>query len=90
VRYATDLTAGSKRNVETNPMIKTVGRRRIDGGRPGALQRTLSALRGTRAIVPRGVYRFASFEEADAWMTRTMARTHASLRSKTSSESVAR
>jgi len=71
-------------------MIKTVGRRRIDGGRPGALQRTLSALRGTRAIVPRGVYRFASFEEADAWMTRTMARTHASLRSKTSSESVAR
>jgi hypothetical protein len=63
-------------------MTKTVGRRRIDGGRPGALQRTLSALRRTRAVVPRGVYRFASFEEADAWMRRTVARTHASLRSE--------
>jgi hypothetical protein len=71
-------------------MIKTVGRRRIDGGQLGALQRTLSALRGTRAIVPRLVYRFATLEEADAWMTRTMARTHASLRSKTSSESAVR
>jgi len=71
-------------------MIKTVGRRRIDGGQPGALQHTLAAVRATGAVVPRGVYRFSSFEEADAWMTRTMARTHASLRSKTSSESAAR
>jgi hypothetical protein len=72
------------------PVIKTVGRRRLNGGRPAALQRTLSAVRGTGAIVPRGVYRFSSFEEADAWMTRTVARTHASLESKISSGSAAR
>lgn len=71
-------------------MTKTVGRRRVTGGELGALQRTLADLRGTGAIVPRGVYRFRTFEEADAWMTRTMARTHVSLRSKTSSASAAR
>ena len=63
-------------------MIKTVGRRRMDDGNLGVLQRTLAAVRRTRAVVPRGVYRFGSFEEADAWMTRTMARTHANLKSK--------
>lgn len=71
-------------------MIKTVGRRRVDRDDPGALQHTLAAVRATGAVIPRGVYRFSSFEEADAWMTRTMARTHASLRSKTSSESAVR
>jgi len=70
--------------------MKTVGRRRIEASAIGALQRTLAAVRGTGALVPRGVYRFSSFEEADAWMTRTMARTHASLKSKISSESAAR
>jgi hypothetical protein len=68
-------------------MIKTVGRRHVDRASVGALQRTLAAVRATGAVVPRGVYRFTSFEEADAWRTRTMARTHASLKSKTSSES---
>lgn len=71
-------------------MIKTVGRRRVEGGHTGSLQRTLAAVRGTGALVPRGVYRFRSFEEADAWMTRMMARTHASLKSKISSGSAAR
>lgn len=71
-------------------MIKTVGHRRLDGANPGALQPTLAALRATGAVVPRRVYRFISFEEADAWMTRMMARTHVSLRSKTSSESAVR
>lgn len=45
--------------------MKTVGRRRVEGGASGGLQRTMAALRGTRAVVPRGVYRFRSFEEAD-------------------------
>ena len=31
------------------------------------LQRTLNRLRG-RGLVPRGLYRFSSFEEADRWM----------------------
>ena len=35
----------------------------------GALARTAAALRGTSLIVARGVYRFRTFEEADAWMS---------------------
>ena len=71
-------------------VMKTVGRRSTDGPGIGALQRTLAGLRGTNALIPRGVYRFNSFEEADAWMIRTIARTHASLKSKTSPASDAR
>jgi hypothetical protein len=52
------------------------------------LQRTLNALRGN-AFVPRGVYRFASHEEADAWMTHQIAATHARLSSGTAPRSAA-
>ena len=69
---------------------KRVGHRRTDGHNPAALQRTLAGVRRTGALVPRGVYRFHSFEEADAWMTRMMARTHVSRSSTTSSASPAR
>lgn len=47
------------------------------------LQRTINRLRGGD-LVPRGVYRFRSHEEADAWMMRQMASTHARRSSKTS------
>jgi hypothetical protein len=47
------------------------------------LQRTINGLRGAD-LVPRGVYRFPSHEEADAWMMRLMASTHARRSSKTS------
>ncbi len=78
---------------EDFPIGKVVGRRR-----PGPtsledadrLLRTAWALRGTDKLVPRGLYRFRTFEEADTWMTRMMASTHALLRSKTSSGSPAR
>jgi hypothetical protein len=54
------------------------------------MQRTMAAVRRTGSLVPRGVYRFSKFEEADAWMTRMMARTQVSHRSKISSASPAR
>jgi hypothetical protein len=38
-----------------------------------ALQTTLRQLRGGRGICPRGVYRFGTFEEADAWMIKMVA-----------------
>lgn len=65
--------------------------RRVSRRREGAdllrdvaiLQRTINRLRGG-ALVPRGVYRFRSHEEADEWMTRQIARTHARRSSKTS------
>jgi hypothetical protein len=47
------------------------------------LQRTINRLRGGD-LVPRGVHRFHSHEEADAWMMRQMASTHARRSSKTS------
>lgn len=60
--------------------------RRVDGGEVvadlAALQRTLNRLRG-RALVPRGLYPFASHEEADSWMMRQIASTHALRSSKT-------
>ena len=71
-------------------MEKTVGHRQTDRHDAAALQRMLAAGRRTGALVPRGVYRFHSFEEADAWMTRMMARTHVSRSSTTSSASPAR
>ena len=54
-----------------------------------AMQRTMNRLRGG-ALIPRGVYRFADHEEADRWMIRTIADTHAHLSSKTSSRSAKR
>ena len=66
--------------------MKVVGRRKIGRTTPedaDRLLRTAWAVRGTDKLVPKGVYRFKSFEEADEWMRRTMASTYALLRSKT-------
>jgi hypothetical protein len=68
---------------------KTLGSRREDGelvAELRTLQRTMNRLRG-RALVPRGLYRFRSHEEADRWMMREIASTHARQSSKTSSPS---
>jgi len=46
------------------------------------LQRTINRLRGY-ALIPVGVYRFKTFQEADQWMIKTIASTHASLNWKT-------
>ena len=46
------------------------------------LQRTINRLR-KYALIPKGVYRFKSFEEADQWMTKTIADTHVLQKSKT-------
>jgi hypothetical protein len=54
-----------------------------------AMQRTMQRLRGF-GLIPRGVYLFTLHEEADEWMIRTIANTHAHLSSKTSSRSAKR
>ncbi|MDO8795591.1 MAG: hypothetical protein Q7J25_13335 [Vicinamibacterales bacterium] len=64
------------RHINTSPMADQA-----------ALARTTALLRGTARLVPRGVYRFSSFEEADAWMTQMMLRTHAHPSRTTSSAS---
>lgn len=73
--------------------MRVVGRRRLDGASledQGRLARTAALLRGTGALVPRGIYRFASFDEAERWMIEMIRRTHAHRNRKTSSDSAAR
>ena len=56
----------------------------------GRLARTAAFLRGDAALVPRGVARFSSFDEADAWMTRMMLATRGRRNRATSSASAGR
>jgi hypothetical protein len=71
--------------------METLRTKRIPGRREGddllrdidILQRTVNDLRGC-GLVPRGVYRFRSHEEADEWMMRQIAANHARHSSKTS------
>jgi hypothetical protein len=55
---------------------KVVGRRKAVAGFAGAetLLRLAVELRGGRPFVPKGVHRFATFEESDAWLIRMMTR----------------
>jgi hypothetical protein len=46
------------------------------------LQNTMNQLRGC-GLIPRGVYRFRTHEEADEWMMRQIAANHARHASKT-------
>jgi len=73
--------------------MRCVGTRRIEGVAledQGRLARTAALLRGTAALVPRGVYRFASFDEADTWMHEMILRTHGRQSPRTSSASAGR
>ncbi len=60
-----------------DPVGKTVGRRVMeDAGKYGAgLQKLVNEVRrsqGFGGLCPRGVYRFQSHEEADAWMMKAI------------------
>jgi hypothetical protein len=46
------------------------------------LQETVNRLRGC-GLIPKGIYRFRSHQEADEWMTRQIAANHARHASKT-------
>lgn len=47
------------------------------------LLKIVNQVRG-KALIPSGVYRFKTFEEADRWMIKTIASTHAHRNSKIS------
>lgn len=61
-----------------DPAGKTVGRRRVleDTGKYGmGLQKMVNQVRrsqGFGGLCPRGVYRFRSHQEADAWMMKAI------------------
>jgi hypothetical protein len=62
--------------------VKTVGKRATIGGgiaEQSAYAHMAAALRGTAFLVPRGVYRFHTFDEAESWLNTTIRRTHARL-----------
>ena len=76
--------------MERQERRKILGHRKVETDNPSdliqdvrILQATINALRNY-ALVPRGLFRFRSFQEADQWMLQTIAATHARLNSKTS------
>ena len=61
---------------ERMPM-KVLGRKgspKVDAVAVDAMQKLANALRQGRPLVPKGVWRFKSFEEADEWLLRMMAK----------------
>lgn len=59
------------------PEMKVVGRKgRVRAGLEGAdaMQRLLIALRKGRPFMPKGVFRFKTFEEADEWKLKMLTR----------------
>lgn len=57
--------------------MKVVGRKGQPKGGLAAMDgffKMVIGLRGTKPFLPKGVYRFKSFEEADAWTLRMMTR----------------
>jgi len=70
--------------------MRQVGHRSTNGNGlsdQGALARTAAVLRGTAALVPRGLFRFRSHDEADQWMDEMFRRTHARQNRTTSPDS---
>lgn len=60
-----------------DPTMKVVGRQgtpRVDALAIDSLQRMANELRRGRPFIPKGVYRFKTFEEADAWNLQMMTR----------------
>ena len=63
--------------MQTKGKMKVVGRRREPTPTPEnvqAIQRLLLDLRGNQPFLPKGVYRFKSHEEADAWQMKMLTR----------------
>ena len=75
--YSKALMADSRaRDPRAELSTKVVGRRVWRGGLEATapLLDLSLALRGDKPFVPKGVYRFSSFEESDAWLLRMMTR----------------
>lgn len=62
---------------DETPEMKVVGRNvRVRAGLAGAdaMQRLANELRKGKPFMPKGVFRFRTFEEADAWKLRMLTR----------------
>jgi len=57
--------------------MKVLGRKgppKVDAVAVDAMQKLANALRQGRPLAPKGVWRFKSFEEADEWFLKMMAK----------------
>ena len=62
--------------ITNKPLMKVVGHRKplkVDVISFNDMQKTVNTLRAGRGLAPKGVYRFKTFAEADAWLIRMMA-----------------
>jgi hypothetical protein len=62
---------------EGEPPMKVVGRKRlskVDVTAINALQKMANELRKGRPFIPKGVWRFKTYEEADPWELRMLTR----------------
>ena len=85
-RWLESLTSTSDSLILETMWMKVVTKRKgkeppVQGAK--VLQQTIHDIRGAR-LVPKGVYRFSSFEEADEWMMQAIVNTRARLKSKMS------
>lgn len=62
-RKSTRIKIIGKRSGKIAPTLKNAN----------ILLQTMQQLRGGKGVCPRGVYRFKTFEEADAWMIKMIA-----------------
>ena len=63
--------------MQAKQTMRVVGRRKEPSGgliAAGNLLKLLRDLRGDRPFLPRGVYRFKTFEEADEWQMKMLTR----------------
>ena len=75
-----DVTTGEDGD-QMSERIKIIGNRRPATGfeQAAAFLDTVVALRGNRPFIPKGYYRFKTFEEAQDWSIRMMARARSTL-----------
>lgn len=63
--------------METKPHIKVLGKRKPYSGGLAGMQgffELANILRGNNSFIPRGVYRFKTHEELDAWTMKMLTR----------------
>jgi hypothetical protein len=72
----TDMSRGGAARDDVELPMKVVGRRQWGKGivATAPLLRLTLRLRGDKPFLPRGVYRFRSFEESDEWTLRMLTR----------------
>ncbi len=68
------MAPGTEENELPTKVVGRKGRRKVDVSAIDSQQRLANELRKGRPFMPKGVWRFKSHEEADAWKLRMLTR----------------